>query len=158
MKSREWNPRPISLPQVRKLETSIRQNGKEDASYPIVIVIDEADLDMSSVSQELKSCKTLRFSRTSSADTAVIPVIHLAGGQHRIQAAQTLRKEAQKTVEKWEGKLAAICDADGKLRTSLRQSEVDSRGIRDEAEQVVSRYSSWIAKIYSHGKRASNHH
>ena len=147
MKTREWNPRPISGAQVKRLVGSMKRTQKQDASYPIIVAINPLLVDAQSMTQELRVCKPLAFAEACPRDQRVI---HLAEGQHRIQAARQLRREAESKLATLTRKLnTTISKGKKSVGSGSHKAEADARSEVRKAEVILETYSYWVAKVYS---------
>lgn len=131
---REYNIRPIESSHVDNIAASLRAEGKMDHQHPIVVLVEQASIKTSSVKKDPHGKNALTF-KNGAANT-----VHVAGGQHRIQAARKVFAEQR--------------DALAKMReASGPPSDVSDRQWQESIKTVDAFATSlkvWRARVYDY--------
>lgn len=152
---REWNKRFAEETHIAKLEEKIRSEGMKDTEYPVLVVVHAANVEEHTISKTLKhELQSLTFK-----STAMEKIVFIAGGQHRIYAAERLAPKLkaelvalQKAYD--EAVQAAITGKHGKLGP---KAEKQWKNRLAAANSSYERVQGWTAKVYNYGKSFANH-
>ena len=132
---------------------NIIKEGMKDTEYPLYIVVHKKHIDLTSVSKEIKaSLAPLRFIAQDEAQSKG-PIIYVAGGQHRVEAARRLQRifeEELNIIRK--ARLEALAQQAKLKRPMGREASQSWQAKVEAATNRHTRIAGWTVKVFSYGE------